>query len=233
MRISAATTSGPASIYRLLVVHERQILTVRQHPAILIGPAALALAGLVAAPFVASALPARLPDLGLVVWAVWFVLVVRLAWRIAGWTVAFLVVTSERILLVTGFFARTVSVIPLQIVNDVTLQRTLGGQLFGFGDFLITSGAPDQVLQKIEYIPYPEELYQEICNVVFPPEKVICPLCRGVTRVFQRPQDPDQDSGSGENYQVSSPEQSRDSLLADGYLEIICPECGGEGTVAG
>lgn len=233
MRVSAAATGGPAIIYRLLLTHERQILTVRQHPAVLIGPTTLALAGLVAAPFVASALPAGPPDLGPVVWGVWFILLIRLAWRITGWTTAFLVLTSERILLVTGFFTRTVSIIPLQAVNDISIRRSLGGQLFGFGEFLITSGAPDQVLQKIEYIPYPEELYLEMCNVVFPAEKVTCPLCRGAERVFQRPQDPAETSGGAEEYKVGDErDRPRDSLLADGYLEIICPRCGGEGTVS-
>ena len=231
MRLSAVATGGPAAVQRLLLAHESQVLAVRQHPAVLVGPAALALAGLVAAPIVASALPASPPDLGVVVWGAWLVLLVRLAWRIAGWTAAFLVLTSERIVLITGTVVRTVSIIPLQAVNDVIMRRSAGGQLFGYGELLITSGAPDQVLQKIEYIPYPMELYREICGVTFPAEKAPCPLCKGAERVFQRPQDLDA-SGDAENYKVADEsEQTRDSLLADGYLEIICPECGGDGTV--
>lgn len=232
MRLSAAATGGPASIYRLLLPHERQTLTVRQHWAVLIGPATLALAGLVAAPFVASSLPANPPDLGVIVWGAWFLLLVRLMWRLADWTAAFLVLTSERILLVTGFVSGTVLSIPLRAVNDVILQRSIGGQLFGFGTFLIATGAPDQVVQRIEYIPYADVLYQEMCNVIFSSDKVTCPLCRGAERVFQRAQDPADPSDGAEDYKVADEHgQTKDSLLADGRLEIVCPTCDGEGTV--
>ena len=39
----------PASIYRVLLPHERRVITVRFHPAVLIKPVALALAGLAVA----------------------------------------------------------------------------------------------------------------------------------------------------------------------------------------
>ena len=47
----------PASIYRVLLPHERRVITVRFHPAVLIKPVALALAGLAVAGLV-SVIPA-------------------------------------------------------------------------------------------------------------------------------------------------------------------------------
>lgn len=232
IRVSAAATSA-ASINRVLLPTERQVFTVRQHPAILIGPTALALAGLIAAPIIAALLPARPGGLALAVWGAWLLLVVRWARRAGNWAFAFLVLTSDRIILVTGLLTRTMTIIPLRVVDDVSLQRSPAGLMLGFGEFVVASRAPDQVLQKIEYVPYPEDIYLEICNLIYAPVEVSCPLCHGAERVFQRPQEPDETVAGDDDYKVADESgQTRDSLLAAGYLEMICPRCGGTGTVA-
>ena len=153
-------------------------------------------------------------------------------WQAANWTANFFVVTSDQILMATGVLGIKVSIIPLWTVNDIRLARSLGGRLFGYGNLLVESGAPDQILQKIDYIPHAEEFFLEIAKMIFPAARAPCPLCHGAGRVFQRP--PGQ-AGAPET-SVSrlddKPGQTGDDLLAQGYLEIVCPECGGRGAVA-
>jgi len=42
------------------------------------------------------------------------------------------------------------------------------GRLLGFGEFIIESAGSDQALQTVDHIPYPEQLYLEICGLIFP-----------------------------------------------------------------
>ena len=41
------------------------------------------------------------------------------------------------------------------------------GQLLGFGEFVVESAGQDQALRHIEYLPYPEQLYLEVCGLIF------------------------------------------------------------------
>lgn len=233
MRLATVGTAVPAAVNRYLLVHERHVTSIRQHPALLIGPSVLALAGLLAAVILSATVLQGKTDLVLTVWAAWLVLLLRAVWKAVNWTFDFFVVTSNRILMVTGTLRRKVAIIPLWTVNDISFQRSFGGRLFGYGDFFVTSDAPDQILQKIEYIPYLEELYLRICDVVFPTARVSCPLCHGEGRVFQRPHEQAGPPAETREYRLADERgQTRDGLLAQGYLEIICPKCGGRGTVA-
>ena len=49
MRLIAPRNAGPAAVNKYLLPHEHQVITVRKHPAVLIGPIAIALAGLLIA----------------------------------------------------------------------------------------------------------------------------------------------------------------------------------------
>ena len=232
MRLVTATRDVPATLHRYLLPHERHVISTRQHPALLIGPSALALAGLLATIILnLSILPGK-TDLILAVWAVWLILLLRAIWKGISWTVNFLVVTSQRMLLATGFLSTKVSIIPLETIDDLSFQRSLGGRLFGYGSFLVESGAPDQVLQKLDYIRYPEELYLRICDMIFEPERTPCVLCAGAGKVFRHANDQRSIPAGSNGY--SEPDEfrrQREHLLVRGYAEITCPKCGGEGTI--
>jgi hypothetical protein len=232
MRLTAAEPTVPAAIYRYLLPHERQVTLIRQHPASLIGSAVLTVAGLLAAVIVSAVGNA---DLTLAVWAAWLILLLHLAWKVASWTAAYFVLTSTRILLITGFLASRVSVVPFMALNDIVLQQPALGRLLGYGHFHVTLGAPDQVHQKIEYIPNPREIYFEICDTVFPNERLsqsICPLCEGAGKVFGKRSDRPGAAADDMVYRVPGESgQTRDDLLAEGYLEVPCAKCFGSGIV--
>ena len=59
---------------------------------------------------------------------------------------------------------------PLNKVTDMSFQRTFFGRLFGYGEFIIESAGQDQALRNIPYIPYPEQRYLAVCDLLFPGE---------------------------------------------------------------
>jgi hypothetical protein len=92
----------------------------------------------------------------------------RLIWKAVNWSVDYFVVTSERLLLTTGFLTRDVNMMPLTKVTDMSFRRSFPGRLLGYGEFIVESAGQDQALRNVEFIPYPEQLYLLICGMLFP-----------------------------------------------------------------
>jgi membrane protein YdbS with pleckstrin-like domain len=162
-------TSGPRSpvaISKYLLPREVQVATVRQHPAVLIGPSALALGGLLLAGVLSATYAHGLIDE--IMWIAVGVLFLWLIWKAVNWSVDYFVVTSERLLLATGFLTRKVNMMPLTKVTDMSFQRTFPGRLLGYGEFIVESAGQDQALRNVRFIPYPEQLYLLICGMLFP-----------------------------------------------------------------
>jgi len=167
VRPPSRVASGPTAVNRYLLPNEQQVITVRRHPAVLIGPSALTLAGLLVAG-VLSATVLHANDTAItVVWLAWLVLFVWLVWKAVNWAVDFFVVTSHRILLTSGVLTRKVNMMPLTKVTDMSFQRTFAGRIFGYGEFIVESAGQDQALRNIDHIPYPEQLYLEVCGMLF------------------------------------------------------------------
>jgi membrane protein YdbS with pleckstrin-like domain len=156
----------PAAVYRVLLPHERRVITVRFHPAVLIRPVAETLAGLAAAGLVSTLLHVSSTVL-LVIWLLWLLLVIRLLFKIYAWLEDYFVVTSARLLLATGVFRKSVNMMPLTKVTDMRFERSPAGRLFGYGTFIVESAGQDQALRNINHLPYPEQLYIEVCGLIF------------------------------------------------------------------
>jgi membrane protein YdbS with pleckstrin-like domain len=156
----------PHTVERHLLPHERQVLTVRFHPAVLIQPVAITLGALAVALGV-SVIP-KIP--GVVTLVVWLAFLGVLAWlsvQIWSWLEDYFVVTSQRLLLTTGIVTRTVNMMPLGKVTDMSFKRSPWGRVFGYGEFVVESAGQDQALRHIRHLPYPEQLYLEVCGLIF------------------------------------------------------------------
>ncbi|MFL6189453.1 MAG: PH domain-containing protein [Actinomycetes bacterium] len=70
-------------------------------------------------------------------------------------------------MLATGVITRKVNMMPLAKVTDMTFQRSPMGRLLGFGEFILESAGQDQALTNVDYLPYPEQLYLEVCGLIF------------------------------------------------------------------
>jgi uncharacterized membrane protein YdbT with pleckstrin-like domain len=168
MRLIAPGATPPSEVNKYLLPHERQVITVRMHPAVLLTPVVLALGGLILAVVLNDSIFKHNHLLQYAVWIAWGYLLVRALWRAANWAVDYFVVTSQRMILTSGLLNRKVGMIPLVKVTDMSFSRTFAGRLFGYGEFIIESAGQDQALRNIPYIPYPEQLYLEVCNLIFP-----------------------------------------------------------------
>jgi uncharacterized membrane protein YdbT with pleckstrin-like domain len=157
----------PASVYKHLLPHERQVITVRFHPAVLIRPVAEVLGGLALAGLLSTTIAHGNGIVMLVIWLAWLILVGRLLVKIFNWLQDYFVVTSQRILLATGIFTRTVNMMPLAKVTDMSFRRSTLGRILGYGEFVVESAGQDQALRRVDHLPYPEQLYLEVCGLIF------------------------------------------------------------------
>jgi membrane protein YdbS with pleckstrin-like domain len=167
MRLPTRGAGGPAAVNRYLLPNEQQVITVRRHPAVLIGPSILTLAGLLAATVLTATILHGNGALIAVVWIAWLVIFLRLIWKVLNWAVDFFVVTSHRILLTSGLLTRKIAMMPLTKVTDMSFQRDFAGRLLGYGEFIVESAGQDQALRRVDHIPYPEQLYLEVCGMLF------------------------------------------------------------------
>ena len=208
MRLIAPRNAGPAAVNKYLLPHEHQVITVRKHPAVLIGPIAIALAGLLIA-LVLGTTVLRASNNGILVLVLIAVaLLLYLGYRTWEWSEDYFVVTSDRMLQASGVFTRKIAMMPLVKVTDMSFKRSTLGRLLGFGQFILESAGQDQALRTIDHVPYPEQLYLEICALIFPAEKIPCPQCDGQGVLIQQNED-----GEETTY--------------------LCPLCKGRKTVSG
>lgn len=207
MRLIAPRNAGPASVNRYLLPHEHQVITVRSHPGVLLGAIVLVVGGLVAA--VALSIFSDFSSSALeIIWLVWGLLLLRLAWKTWAWSEDYFVVTSDRMLVISGVLARDLAMIPLALVAGVRLRRPMMGRIIGYGQLIVESAVPDQALRRLNFLPYPEQLYLEIIALIFPGEKIPCPQCDGQGILIQR-------NENGEE------------------TVYLCPLCKGRNTISG
>jgi hypothetical protein len=156
MRV-VADTSAPALVLRYLLPDERQVITVRFHPARFIPPLVTVLGAL----SLAIALTPVLHGAELAAaWLITLVLIGNLLYTAVDWLSSYLVITSHRIFLVDG--SGTTLEWEMSDVKDVRLVRTIGGRLIGYGTLIFGS---ERV--AIDSLPYPEQLYLEILGLLY------------------------------------------------------------------
>jgi energy-coupling factor transporter ATP-binding protein EcfA2 len=150
---------------------EWKITPLRRHLAVLLGPIFLAIFGLAAAAAL-SIIDVRgnglLMDL---IWLASFVLFVRLIWKILGWSAGHFFVASDRVVVVSGILRRRINAIWLAQITAIELRRSVLGLIFGYGELVFHSQSPDAVMVAFDYMPYPYELFLELCELAFPKPK--------------------------------------------------------------
>jgi len=160
-----AARAGPLAIDRYLLPSEVHVVRLRQHPAFLIPPLAGTLGALLAA-IAISAIREGNKSPQIIVWILTLFLLIRFVFTAAAWFVQYIVITEERLLLISGLKTRTVKMIPLPKLKEMTFERSLAGRIMKFGSFIIESGG--QIQLTLGYIVYSEQLYLEICSTIFP-----------------------------------------------------------------
>jgi TctA family transporter len=159
----------PVAVARYLLPRERRVITVRQHPAVLIPAASRAAGVLLAAVAVTPFASSRAADkvaVTLIIWLVAAAVVTRFALAIYSWFNGYVVLTELRLIFTLAGLGSGAEQIPMERAKNLELRRTFGGRLLGYGSFIFDfDGHPQQV---VDYLPYPEQLYIEVSGLVFP-----------------------------------------------------------------
>jgi uncharacterized membrane protein YdbT with pleckstrin-like domain len=156
----------PKELNRYLIPSESIVFVVHRHWIILLEPLLTVIAGLVAVVVVGSEAPGTLSRIVVVIWAL---LLLRLGYRFFEWHHEVFLATNSRLMLVHGLLTRKVDIMPMTKVTDMRYDRSLVGQIFGYGVFILESAGQDQALSRINFIPDPDLHYQQISAVIFAP----------------------------------------------------------------
>jgi uncharacterized membrane protein YdbT with pleckstrin-like domain len=157
----------PALVGWFLLPSERHVISVRQHPVVLAWRTLAVLAGLAAAGWLSSSVAHGNNTTILVIWLLWLVVLLWLVAKIIDWWFHYFVITSKRIVLVTGVLLRSVNALPLSKVTDLELRQSQPGRLLGYCRFEIYSQGQDLRMRTFKYLPYPGQLYLEAAALIF------------------------------------------------------------------
>ncbi len=151
---------------KYLLEDEPPVLVTRRHWAVLIEPSAKFLPVFVVGGWLFLLDPANhVTSLaGLVI------LLVALGYlglRVAEWYMRHFIVSKRRVLLTSGVIVRTVTLLPLRRVTDLTWKETLVGQLLGYGTFRFESAGQQQALSQITFLPHADVLYKQVSQLLF------------------------------------------------------------------
>src|SRR3954465_7194739 len=153
-------------IEKYLLPNEGWEIITQRHPAVLIRPTLMFLPILLAGGWLLVLDPANrfTSSVGLLV------LVGALIFyglRLAEWWMRHFIVTRRRVLLTSGVIVRTVTLLPLRRITDLTWKETLLGQLLGYGTFRFESAGQQQALSEITFLPGADDLYRRVSALLF------------------------------------------------------------------
>jgi uncharacterized membrane protein YdbT with pleckstrin-like domain len=160
---------------KYLIPAETPVVLTRRHWACLLKAGSVSVLGVLVGLWLLgyagdSQAMAKIAVLFLLAGLVWF------GWSWAHWYTEEFVITDRRVLLVSGILSRKVAIMPLSKVTDLTYERSIAGRLLGYGVFVIESAGQHQALSRIDYLPTPDKLYQDVSVLLFsraliPPER--------------------------------------------------------------
>jgi uncharacterized membrane protein YdbT with pleckstrin-like domain len=150
-----------------LLPTERRVIRVRRHWTYVGWDVFEAIALLAVAVMVSYLLPAGAWIFQNVLWYAALLVVLRFAYIVVDWWVERIVVTDKRFMLITGVFTNRVAMMPITKVTDLTYERTALGRLLGYGTLIVESAGQIQALNRIEFLPRPELVYDAISELVF------------------------------------------------------------------
>ncbi len=165
----------PRQVAPYLKADEEKIIPVRFHMARLILPALAAGGGLA----VAAGLNSWLyetgqapPGLVHVIWLAWLAGLGWALYRWIEWRQTWFVITGHRLVLIESrrMLGRRVTMLPIAKMRDVKLEITPVGRLAGYGTLDFASIGTEGALDRVGFLPHPEWLYQEICDLAMPEE---------------------------------------------------------------
>ena len=147
---------------RLLNENEVVILDLRPHWWVLVGSAALLALSLALAVAVSIFVHGVAHDPILIAsLIVVLVVLVRFVRRYTRWATTNMVLTTDRLILRAGVFAKSGREIPLERINDLTYRQSFFERLIGAGDIRVESGG-ERGQQVLRMVPSPMRVQQAL-----------------------------------------------------------------------
>ena len=153
-------------VAKYLLDDEVAVLAIRRHWAVLIEPTAKFLPAFL----IGGWLLLFDPDNRVTSSAGLIVVVASLGYyalRVVEWWMRHFIVSRRRVLLTSGVIARTVTLLPLRRITDLTWKETLLGQLLGYGTFQFESAGQGNALAEITFLPHADQLYRQVSGLLF------------------------------------------------------------------
>jgi membrane protein YdbS with pleckstrin-like domain len=166
------TEAGPLhpraskDVQKYLLPDERAVVATRRHWAVLLEPTAKFLPVFL----IGGWLLLLDPDNKVTSSAGLLVLVGSLVYfglRVGEWWMRTFIVSTRRVLLTSGVIVRTVTLLPLRRITDLTWKETFLGQLLGYGTFRFESAGQQQALSEITFLPGADVLYRRVSRLLF------------------------------------------------------------------
>ena len=166
------TEAGPLhpraskDVHKYLLPDERAVVATRRHWAVLLEPTAKFLPVFL----IGGWLLVLDPDNKVTSSAGLLVLVGSLVYyglRVGEWWMRTFIVSTRRVLLTSGVIVRTVTLLPLRRITDLTWKETFLGQLLGYGTFRFESAGQQQALSEITFLPGADVLYRRVSRLLF------------------------------------------------------------------
>jgi membrane protein YdbS with pleckstrin-like domain len=89
------------------------------------------------------------------------------ALRVGEWWMRHFIVSRRRVLLTSGVIVRTVTLLPLRRITDLTWKETFLGQILGYGTFRFESAGQQHALSEITFLPNADRLYRQVSSLLF------------------------------------------------------------------
>ncbi|WP_410656228.1 PH domain-containing protein [Amycolatopsis sp. lyj-112] len=146
---------------------ERRVIRIRRHWAVLLWDTFEAIALLAICVLVSYLLPPAAWVIQNILWYAALLVILRFSYVVMEWWVERLVVTDKRFVMTTGVYTTKVLMMPITKVTDLTYERSAWGRMLGYGTMVVESAGQIQALNRIDYLPKPEEFYDTISELVF------------------------------------------------------------------
>ena len=151
---------------KYLLSDEPPVIATRRHPAVLARPLVRGVPALLVGGWLLQLDPTNRVSATLGLLVVLGALL-YLGLHVAEWRVRHFLVTRRRVLLTSGVLIRTVAVMPLRRITDLTWKETFWGQILGYGTFRFESAGQQQGLDRIDFMPHADALYKRLSELMF------------------------------------------------------------------
>jgi len=157
---------APREVDEYLLPTERRVIRVRQHWAKMAKDLVLTGLFLLAMVALQTYLPSTVVTDNLTFYLA-LAAVLRFTLKTILWWIERIVITDKRVMIAEGIITHKVGMMPLSKVTDLTFERSLDGRMLGYGTIVVESAGQIQALNRIEYVPRPEEIYEALSELVF------------------------------------------------------------------